>query len=318
MDSSTIQMKLLHDKALKISDEKYVKHEYSFELLGVTNDIVAGLRRTSMLELKVSALHCEYEHIETDDVRIIPNVVTDRIRLIPVHQSCPVDAVFSLDVYNNTTEIMDVLTEHFKIKRKGTMKGTTLEELPFENNHVLCTLEPAHYMIIRNIVVRRDYGYVHAAHAVAFQGTALMKEDIIVNAYDNKTGAHISNTTLLDWIVTFRTNGTMGPKDIMLKTCKSLIKRLINIKSYTQNVSTVENVSKLVILNETHTMRNLILRGATNILPHIKAITGNVDYINRTCTISMNDVQNVEDMFDKLIANRVAVLQHIHDVIAKW
>jgi len=70
---------------------------YEFTIVGVDNAIANAIRRVLCLELPVKALVCNYEDIETDDAHVIPEVIVKRLRMIPLLQSCPAAATFSLN-----------------------------------------------------------------------------------------------------------------------------------------------------------------------------------------------------------------------------
>ncbi len=310
---SDIVINLVSDVSISRKGNALDKRKVVFTIDGVDNSIAGALRRTLMMELKVSSLACEYGSIETTNEEIIRDMIVKRVALIPIDQSCPSDAVFSLDVTNNTPATSFVRTRDIVIKRKGGQDGKPLTRLPFEPAHVVCALLKQRSISINEITIKRDYGYNFAGHVVAVLGTAVFTTDNIINAYSNQQGAHISNTNNLSWRVSFQTNGTMDSKMVMSETCKSLIFRLKAITEYSDQARKQDNTSKLTIQGETDTIGNMLMRAILQIQPNIPAVTYLANYTNRTCVLSVrtHDDLDVPALINQAIENRVRVITTI-------
>ncbi len=303
---------------MPLPEEKFTKQRCEFTIRGVDNSITNALRRTLMMEIKGTALHCEYESVQTTDTRIIINFLVDRIGLIPVLQTCPLDAVFTLDVTNQTEKIMGVMAHHFKIKRKGSEKGIPLTVTPFENLIYICDLDPGCSLRIDNVTLVRNYGYVHAKHCVVHSGVIAEEEDTAINPYENPNGPRISNRVIYNWAGAFETNGTVEPKAIALKACRTVIKRLNNVKTYLNMIETVDGISRLNVINETYTFKELILRGVLAVRPKIAAITVNVNETTRVCLVSLRDVKDPAELLAEAIDNRVKILETVMSKMEEW
>ncbi len=320
-DVSGITITMISNKSIKLQGDILDKRIFEFEIDGVDNSITGALRRTMIEELKVSSLNCQYDNIDTNNEETIRDMVVKRMAQIPIHQSCPLDAVFYLEKYNNTQELIYVKTSDFKIKRFGS--GTPLTGVPFEDCNVLCSLQKNRYIKISDITVKADYGYNFACNTVAVHVSIIPKQDTLVRGYDpqSTTTDHISNTKITSWVGRFQTNGTMGPIEILKITCDSVIKRLRAIQTYSKSgIATKDNVSKLIILNETDTIGNLMQRGILEVYPSIPAIVPLVDNASRKCTLSarLNKSDDLNEIINAAIENRIKILSEIAKQIDTW
>lgn len=144
----------------------------AFELHNANTAIANALRRAPMREVRTKALYYDALSIETNEEYIKPHELLDRIRLIPLSQDCPDDAVFSLDVANTTEAFtVDVLASDIKGGEKY-----------FNPQFRIATLHQGKYLRIPRITVRPGFGSEHACWSLTEEVTykPLDYEDVAI------------------------------------------------------------------------------------------------------------------------------------------
>lgn len=265
---------------------------YEFTIVGVDNAIANAIRRVLCLELPVKALVCNYEDIETDDAHVIPEVIMKRLRMIPLLQSCPAAATFSLNATAGA-DVTDVKTAEIKPAKGGPMFNDTI---------TLLSLQPGRSIKIKNIRVQTlpGTGLGDGMHATAFNVVSLP-----IDIDPAKMSSRVANPR--DFMIGFNTNGTIDGKVAFKMACENIIGRLDNlIKGASLEVTSNSDEYHVLIPNETHTIGNLLMRFLSR---------------NHTCTYSTNDlgckfvIQT--DSIDGLIADTARHLKTVFAALAE-
>lgn len=108
--------------------------------------IANAIRRT--IEDEVIAKSLEPGNVETNDVYVLKDELKNNIRQIPIDQSIPLDATFSLAVENNRSNVLPV--------KSGQIR--TSIKTPFNSRIELCSLNQGKKIRIKDITVVEGRG----------------------------------------------------------------------------------------------------------------------------------------------------------------
>ena len=280
---------------------KLFPESLSMDLLGVSNATSNAVRR-GVTEILVSALYADYEDCHFTDREINPTMICSRLRCLPIAQSTPLDAIFTVDVTNNTPLLMNVTSKDITITKKGTQSTSTelgivrrpLTDIPFNETFVLFTLNPGKTAQIRNIRIKQSYGHLtdDGMHVVAMnaRSVALGFEHRDMYAELNRTtgAAPPPRTGTMDirkWQVTFKTNGQMPARAIVAAACQRIQERVSTVISLLHTMRANEDTYTLIIPGENDTVGNLFMRGILDLYPGIRACTYCAPTIADRCEI---------------------------------
>lgn len=165
LDNKNKYYKLLEDSDLVYKFNN--KNTLSFELKESNEAFANGIRRVFNDELEVNALDIKPQDIITEDKFILPDLIRERINLIPFSQSKNFkinESIFQLRVENETEEIIKIYAKDIKLKA-GVKINEPLDKL-FNGNIQICSLRPHSYLYLNNIHVSRRVGYNNNAHTI--------------------------------------------------------------------------------------------------------------------------------------------------------
>jgi DNA-directed RNA polymerase subunit L len=319
---SDITITDLSPKVKKPHLEKYMpktlfpKH-IEFQIAGVTNAESNAIRRTVACELLVSGMHVEYEDISTNDMFILPEMLINRLRLIPIDQSTPLDAVFGLTVTNTTDQLRDVKAGEMRIVSggKGSSTHPQLKKLPFNETYTLFTLNAGKSIEIKNIGIHQDYGFneEHGGHVVAVNAASVAIDQKAINTYEPNDGdgipSRISNPRV--WRLRFTTNGTMEPKKIVASACDNIISRVQAVQNLLYSIQNNGDEYILTIDGETDTIGNLFMKTICEIYPDIRAITYSTSSVGRVLTVRIRCDEDINTIYSTTIKHIVKVFTEI-------
>ncbi len=337
LDITDLRPQLGNSALAKYLPKYYFAKQLKFDISPVSNAVANAIRRTVSMELLVKAMYAEYDDLVTTDDFIIPEMLLQRLSMIPLDQSCSLDAVFELYAENKTANVRDVKSEEFRIVRQG--KDGAMKHIPFNNTITFVTLQPGKSVKISNIRVRQAYGYQagHGMHSVAVNATSVALDqrpidmyDILSSAFSNELGSEpviVSDSrdssaaksaasksesnqpgipsSISDprkWRIGFITNGTMDPLQIVAAACDNLIKRVTGINDLLSLIENTGDEYVLVVRGETDTIGNLFMRTISDLFPNIRAVTYMTSSIEWTCTIRVRCDEDINDIYGKAIA----------------
>ena len=174
----------LKNKALeKLLPTRLFPMRLEFNVAGVSNAVSNAIRRTVMCELLVRGLHAEHTDMKTNDMFIISEMIIKRLRMIPIDQTTPIDAVFSLDVANDTADIIDVKSGLIKI---SSANRSPIKIIPFNETFTLFTLNPGKFFKLDNIRIEQEYGFQpeYGSLVMTCNATSLAVDQKPINLYD--------------------------------------------------------------------------------------------------------------------------------------
>lgn len=330
--SSSIKIEniTIDDLRPKPRDPKYNKllprYYFPVKFTGDFSPISAAtancLRRTICGEMLVKALAAEYDDIKTSDVFVLPEIVLSRLAMIPLDQSCPIDTIFELNAENATATTRDVSTNEFKIVKHG--KGPQMKHIPFNDTTTFLTLQPGKSIQISNIRVNQSYSYVkeHGAYCVGINTSSTVaphdKVNIPIDTFDPASqGISSSVADPRDWRISFTTNGTMTPYDIIAAACDNIIHRLTSLIELLPTISNIGTDDKgqteymLVVPGESDSIGNIIMQTISDLYPDIDAVTYSTAQLERSCTIRIRCADNIEDILRNTVARLTELFKNI-------
>lgn len=299
--------KLLKNKNL-IPDFKHSM--LSFTIHNTKSSFVNALRRCILDELLVKVLYFDLSDIKTNDEFILNDLIQERIQLISIKQDIEDDITFSLNVFNNTNQIIPVYSE--------SIKPNNNTNIYFNQNIKLCDLKPNKHITINNIHTKSNYGHYDNIYSIGRASYEVINFDMV------NTQSLSSDPSEFKFYI--YSNGNIETVDILHKTIIQLTKRLQNITnlitSYNPDKSNDEliinkedNITIYFIKNEYHTLGNLLvdymydLDNSTNLLNYnidhpskneINIKTDNPDsdrLITTAISKVINDLDNLKKIF---------------------
>lgn len=206
------------------------KKNISFELNAPTA-MANAIRRCANSEIDVMIMDFDTNDLHTDDPFIISSVVRTRINMIPVQQIA--GSTFSLEVKNNTSEMMEVLSSEITTLCSGT----------FEIVH----LNPGKYIRINNIRMKKGMAHLNGA-AHSFAGK--IKYECLDEGKSSLSHQPTKYRLTTGW------QNTIDPREIIKMTLDTLIHKFQNLPDGK--------------MNETYTVGNLLTEYIQRIDPNVR------------------------------------------------
>ena len=319
------------DKSPKLIDESLKIHlptrlfpeRAEITIRGVSNAVSNGIRRTIACELPVLAMIFNYEALTTTDPFIIPEMIIERFKQIPILQTCPRDATFKLTATNNTTYVRNVYSSEIQIATAGSARIGTygssipLKKPPFNETFILLTLKPSKSIEINNIRVNQSYGSIPGggAHVLAVHASSVALDQEPVNMYKKINGGVVGISSSISnprkWRISFDTIGSMPAYDIVLFACENIIARVKSVKELLHTISMSNNTYILVILGETDTIGNLFVKTITELFPNIALAVWFPSILNKKCTIRIRCEEDINIIYNNTINHLVKIFEDI-------
>jgi DNA-directed RNA polymerase subunit L len=300
--------KVKDPEARKLLPSTLFPERLSFNLHGVNNAVSNAIRRTVLCELLVSALYADSTNVTTNDEFIIHEMITKRLRMIPIDQYTPLDATFELIVENSTSHVKDIKSAEIRIVNPGRESRSALRRLPFNETYTLFTLAAGKSLRIPNIRINQAYGYENGdgMHAVAFNAVSIAVDQKPINLYiPNDDGLPSSLSDPRVWRIAFNTNGSMPAKKIVIAACDNLIFRISSISDLLDKIVSSGNEYILTINGESDTIGNLFMKTITDLFPDIIAITYSASSVIRSITIRMRCNEDINVLYNDTIKHLV-------------
>lgn len=147
------------------------KKTLSFDLIDSNEAFANGIRRVFNDEMEVKQMDIKPQDINTDDKFILPDLIRERINLIPFVQtisdkySIELDKIsFQLHLENKDEDIIKVYSKDIKLKIGNNIVETNNDF--FNSNVQICSLRPKCHLYLNNIHVSKRHGYNNNAHCM--------------------------------------------------------------------------------------------------------------------------------------------------------
>jgi DNA-directed RNA polymerase subunit L len=251
-----------------------VNQRLSFELIGSNYAIANGLRRTITNEIPVKYLTVSMTDIFSTDPYVVGDIIRSRIEMIPISQNIPLGTTYSIRFENKSDTYVDVLSSEIK-QRKSNSSGL-IQSIP------ICSINANHSFVVENIVVAEAYGYSNGRASIGKISYEILNHDMKNISSANSDPSHFR--------IELEVPGNINPKKIVLLAIDTLIDRLNTINYALAKLE--YGVYKLLILNETHTIGNLLVRYIYNIDPNIEYVAMRLTHPSkRECVIDIRHAQ---------------------------
>lgn len=182
--------------------EKPTKHSKAidFEIIfpdDTPSRYINAIRRVLIdSDVPVKYLHVAPENMKTEDKRFIPEYTSDKVAMIPIHQSIPIGTTYSLSVVNNNPIAVDVYA--------GDLVGP--KDYILNPEQEIGTLFKNEYLIIDKITVMTGTGMERCALGGGY--------------FAGKN--HLTGKMAL----TFQTYGSLTPRAMVRRAIDVILKRL--------------------------------------------------------------------------------------------
>lgn len=292
------------------------KNVIKFKLRNANEALANAIRRVHNDELKVGVMNIHSEDFDTNDKFILPDNVFERLRLIPVKEFT---GKKSLKIENNTDQIIKVWSSDIK-PNDG-----------FNHNIQLCSLRPGKHLVMNNISLKKEYGYVDNAHTVGtyryncpITGPSMSVEitDFDIELADNgqssftKMGDDIKDNLVsrlnrvLVLINNYEIPVNIDQQVVANETSNNEIYILENTSIVDLDQKTLKDVYEIHIKNEYHTIGNLICKYVYLENPSIGLINYKLEHILKHKII----INIMSSDYKKVITN--AINKCIQDIEA--
>ena len=257
------------------------KKSITFDLINSNEAFANGIRRIFNDELLVKSLDINIYDLKTDDKYILPDNIIERINLIPILQNINDDLAFSINIVNNTNDIINIYSKDIINKDKNDKKNY------FNNNILICSLKPNRYLYINNIKINKEYGYNDHKYSIGSYNYEIINTDFNINSLNNN---------IKDFRIELITNNNIELKNLIILIYDTLYFRLKNIQSsinnYDINTNSTDinklindifiipnqNIYEIHINNEYHTIGNLITKYVFNLDNNIELINYKLEH----------------------------------------
>ncbi len=299
------------------------KKGLKFQLLNSNESFANGIRRVFNDELLVKCLDTSIFNIKTDDKYILHDTIIERLNTISINQNINEDSIFSINIENNTNDIIKIYSKDI-INKKNKNDKT----IYFNQNILLCTLKPNKYLIIDKIHINKEYGYNNNIYSI---GT--FKYQII-----NTDFSELSlNKVCTDFELELITNANIEIIELINSIYDNLYLRLKKIQNSINNYELEKNatdINKIVneifiinnnniyeihINNEYNTIANLLTYYIYSLIPTIELINYKLEHplrhkivINikhpnykKLCNDAIDNIIKDLDIFKKTLSKKL-------------
>ncbi len=268
--------------AAKLLPTVLVPVKCSFTLHNVNNAISNGLRRTIACELPVKYLFTDHVNIITNDDFILSEMVINDIKSIPIKQSAS-NVTFKCNVKNMTTMPLDV--------KSGDLISSDGKDY-FNETITICTIMPGRSFEIDKISIESGINYIKGNGNVSLASAVSSTCIDVLPLSEGGQSCSVSNPRV--WAVTFITNGTILPKDIITNACESLISRVGVVPAIEPII--VGNKYSINVPNESATIGNLFMKTIINLYPKIHHVRFDPSPFDRNVSIEITCDEPIDEI----------------------
>ncbi len=297
------------DKLKNLWPDVMTGERCEFTLSGAPTIIGNLLRVVLIGEIPTKGLSCSTENLHTSDDHILAQFITEqRIPDIPLLQSCPADAVFSLNVVNNdVSERREVLAENLT-----QIRGTPGKY--FNSKSIICILGPGTYLNLSNIIVTTDIP------SRIGRGNRRLAVNVSSIPLDDVT-APIGTANPFVSRISFNTNGTLPAKKIILAATTVITKHLEYVQKLLPGIHAVVvgNTSEYVLTvgNSYAAMGTTIVKVVTLLYPTVDFVAHDYVIAERSLTIRMRSNIAASDIFKNVIAYIEKIVSFVREYFQK-
>ena len=302
--------KVVNPEAKKLLPTIVHPYNLTFEIAGVDNSVANAIRRTLVDEFPVKAMTATQTDFESTDPYHISEMILARIKMIPIMQNVPEDAIFILDVENKTPVLRNVLSSEIKIKSGAAAKHTY-----FNETFVLFTLNPGKTTKIKEIKIMKSPGFVpgNGMMAIASNVISLTRDQVPFNPYEPEKGGTFSRVAdSKKWQISFNAAGTVPDyKKLMTQCVDLLIEKIKNVKNLLYLIEGNDSEFYLEINGESDTLGNLFMRTIDRLYPNLALVKYSVNSVVRILTIKVVGGEDINDVYGTAISHLINIFTKI-------
>lgn len=266
------------DKKYKSELDKLVLKQVKLEFdLEADSAISNTIRRVSAGELYLKHLYTDFEQINTDDEFIIPEMIQERIKMIPVLQTVPDNVKFNISVVNNSLDVEMIFTKDLKASdgRKYFDLCIPLFDLRAGKQFHL------------GAQVRSSYTWQEGMVCAVSQAVSMPSDVKLTNLFEGEEG-DVTTDPKMHRISMISMGMIQNPKDIIKMSCDNIIERLGAVRDIISDITGTNNEYILVINGESDTIGNLLMKEGWVRYPKLNYLTYKTEPDVRQLTIKIS------------------------------
>lgn len=223
-----------------IEDNKHLlpnmqKQSLSFDIINSNEAFANAIRRVFNDELPTKCLEVNYHNVTTNDKFILIDNIIERINLISILQTIDINTLFTLNVHNNTNDIINIYTKDLINKNKNDKTQY------FNLNIQICSLRPNRYLNITNIHPGINYGYNNSIYTIGSFKYEAINTDFNIPSLNND---------VTDYHLELINNSNISIKDLINLIYETLYVRLKKIQDYINDYNIENNLDDINKLND--------------------------------------------------------------------
>lgn len=285
--------------AALVPDARFTPQSASFDIDGVGSSIANAMRRTIMNEMSIVGLYCDDLQTNDEFIGDVEDLFRTRVLIAPTQQDTPADAVYEFNATNDSDRPRNVTF--------GELRQTAGRKapLPVEPHTVAFVLAPRKYLRC-TIKVDSRYGDIrgNGARQVACHVTSVARGFDPWDQYA-KTGTSVSMSDIRNWTISFDTNGTATPADIVRAAQLNIIERLRALRTVAPDTMREVGNEWRLSIDGTYTISMLLEQQIVSTQQGVSACVASVDAKNRESVLRLrttaDPIETVLGAIDSLI-----------------
>lgn len=300
-------LELIPAKELAALFPKKVRYQLRFRLEDANSQLANAIRRCLVDELPTYSLTFNLMHdatgkpadfitdLRTNDKHIFGkcDYLKKRIEGIPIRQNInPDEWKISMEVQNNTGDLIDITAADFKLTHKG--KVVPVDDLMY-SRYILMRIYPKCYLRISNIRIEQGLGMVNGNSFKKVTDVYYEIEDAPMqkNASGGYSGKSSMDSNYKNFTMGYSTyRNDVKVYDPIKMTCELLVQRLDTIGDEWKKIKDGELSDKIQVTKEgtvniihlegeTYTLANLLYYYVYLEMPSIEFASGGIKHLDK-------------------------------------
>lgn len=211
------------------------KQSISFDIINSNEAFANAIRRVFNDELPTKCLEINYHNVVTNDKFILIDNIIERINLIPILQTIDISTTFSLNIHNDTNDIINIYTKDLVNKNKNDKAQY------FNLNIQICSLRPNRHLNINNIHPGINYGYNNSIYSIGSFKYEAINTDFSIPSLNND---------VTDYHLELINNSNIPIKNLINLIYETLYIRLKKIQDYINDYNIEKNSDDIHKIND--------------------------------------------------------------------
>jgi DNA-directed RNA polymerase subunit L len=211
------------------------KQSISFDIINSNEAFANAIRRVFNDELPTKCLEVSYHKIITNDKFILIDNIIERINLIPILQTIDISTTFSLNIHNDTNDIINIYTKDLINKNKN-------DKIQYFNLNIqICSLRPNRHINITNIHPGINFGYNNSIYSIGSFKYEAINTDFSIPSLNND---------VKDYHLELINNSNIPIKNLINLIYETLYIRLKKIQDYINDYNIEKNADDIHKIND--------------------------------------------------------------------